>query len=230
MKPLHPSSNLADTFFAAAAWFALCGPSVSLAQTLTQHWKMDEADLTYTGSLAPLVNEVSGGSAASVFNNADIVNSPVANQAGATAVTGTSILTRVRSQRIQLGNVAPATGSFTMALWFKRDGTAVSGHDSGSDQEHILSANQGQVGRWNLATGPFVNDSNFSIGWFHNGGFSPLLATGMRSGVWYHFAVTREMPSGTIKFSAGRTLPRRFLRCRRGSRSAIRSHRPSQLP
>jgi hypothetical protein len=179
---------------------ALCLATAAHAQTLTQHWKMDEASLTYTSNLAPLINQIGGGSAASVHNNADLPNNPIANQAGATVATGTSILTKTRFQRIQLGNVSPTTSAFTMALWFKRNSAASSGHDNGGDQEHILSANQGQAGRWNLSTSGFVNDNNFGIGWFHNGGISPVLATGIRSDAWYHFAVTREMPSGAIKF------------------------------
>jgi hypothetical protein len=198
-----PNPDFMKTSLVRSTHIAIfCLAAVAQGQTLTQHWKMDEASLTYTSSLAPLVNQIGGGSAASVHNAGDIPNNPVANQGGATTATGTSILTKTRFQRIQLGNVSPTTGAFTMALWFKRNSAASSGHDNGGDQEHILSGNQGQAGRWNLNTFAFVNDNNFTLSWFHNGtgAISPTLATGVRSDVWYHFAVTREMPSGAIKF------------------------------
>lgn len=174
------------------------------AQTLTQHWKMNEASLTFTSGTAPLVNEIAGGSSAAA-NNAGEANTalwPVANQPGAVFSTNTAVATRTRFQRIQLGNISPATNAFTISLWFKRDSAASSGHDNGSDQEQIISGNQGQTGRWNLNTISFVNDNNFGVGWFHNGGYSPALplATGLKSNIWYHFAATREMPSGLIKF------------------------------
>jgi hypothetical protein len=188
----------------------LCGLAAStlfvpcnlVAQTLTQHWKMDEPSLTYTASLAPIVNNGSLATAGAVHNAGDIPNNPVAAQAGATAATGTSIRTRTRFQRIQLGNSSPTTGAFTIALWFRRDGTASGGLDQvGGDQEHILSGNQAQTGRWNLTAGTYVAATkSFDLSWFHNGGLSPIIASGLSSNTWHHLAVTREMPSGAIKF------------------------------
>lgn len=188
----------------------LCGLMTTLiipqagAQDLIQHWKMNEAALTFTSGLAPLVNEIVGGSPAAANTSGEANTSlwPVANQLGAVFSTNTAVATKTRFQRIQLGNISPASNAFTIALWFKRDSAASSGHDNGSDQEHIISGNQGQTGRWNLNTISFVNDNNFGIGWFHNGGYSPALplVTGLKSNIWYHFAATREMPSGSIKF------------------------------
>ena len=202
MKPKSISLFIGDTILAISIVFVWFGPSVSHGQTLTQHWKMDEASLTYTASLAPLINNGSLATAGAVHNAADIPNNPVAVQAGATAATGTSIRTKTRFQRIQLGNSSPTTGAFTVGLWFRRDGTASGGLDqAGGDQEHIISGNQAQAGRWNLSASSYVAATkSFDLGWFHNGGLSPTIAQRLSSNTWYHIAVTREMPSGAIKF------------------------------
>ncbi len=199
MKPMKPMIPRILGGLAASTLFVPCN---LVAQTLTQHWKMDEPSLTYTASLAPIVNNGSLATAGAVHNAGDIPNNPVAAQAGATAATGTSIRTRTRFQRIQLGNSSPTTGAFTIALWFRRDGTASGGLDQvGGDQEHILSGNQAQTGRWNLTAGTYVAATkSFDLSWFHNGGLSPIIASGLSSNTWHHLAVTREMPSGAIKF------------------------------
>ena len=199
MKPMKPMIPRTLGGLAASTLFVPCN---LVAQTLTQHWKMDEPSLTYTASLAPIVNNGSLATAGALHNAGDIPNNPVAAQAGATAATGTSIRTRTRFQRIQLGNSSPTTGAFTIALWFRRDGTASGGLDQvGGDQEHILSGNQAQTGRWNLTAGTYVAATkSFDLSWFHNGGLSPIIASGLSSNTWHHLAVTREMPSGAIKF------------------------------
>lgn len=187
-------------FLTSILLIASQSPSLQ-AQTLTQHWKMDEASLTFTAGLAPIVNNGTVATLGNVNNANDIPNNPFANQTGATSATATSIRTRTRFQRIQLGNISPTTNAFTMAIWFRRDGTAASGMDSGGDQEHILSGNQGQAGRWNLSASNYnATTKSFTLGWFHHGGFSPTLATNLQSNTWYHFAVTRETTSGAIRF------------------------------
>ena len=109
MKPMKPMIPRTLGGLAASTLFVPCN---LVAQTLTQHWKMDEPSLTYTASLAPIVNNGSLATAGALHNAGDIPNNPVAAQAGATAATGTSIRTRTRFQRIQLGNSSPTTGAF----------------------------------------------------------------------------------------------------------------------
>ncbi len=185
---------------------ALCASTLPLgAQNLIQHWKLDDSTLNYTDNLAPLVNQVVGGSQAYVNNGTNASPAPLANQAGARVSTGNSILLQNQYEHIELGGVAPGAGAFTMAFWFNRDSAATSGFDLGSTQEHIVSANQAQTGRWNLNAISFNSSTEtFSLQLFSNpGGWtgsgttsSYTLATGLSSDTWYHFAMTRDDANG----------------------------------
>ncbi len=188
---------------------ALCATALPLgAQNLTQHWKLDDATLTFTDYLAPLINEVAGGSQAFVHNGTNASPAPLAAQPGARGTTGTSVLLQNRYEHIELGNVSPRTGAFTLALWFNRDSAATSGFDLTSNQEHIISANQAQAGRWNLNAVSFNSATEtFSLqlfsnpgGWTGSGTSSSFtFASGLTSDTWYHFAMTRDS-ANTLTF------------------------------
>ena len=176
---------------------SLLAPAGLFAQTLTQHWRMDDPTLTFTGGAAPITNQVGGGSAAAVnnANEANLALWPAAGLSGATSSTGTAIGLRTIFQRIQLGNISPGTNPFTISLWFKRDGTGAAG-----PQNDIISANQGQTGRWNLSTSG-MSGSTYNLDWFHNGGTGAFtFATGLETGQWYHVAITRATGSNEMRW------------------------------
>lgn len=182
----------------------LCASALPLCgQNLIQHWKLDDAALNYTDYLAPLVNQVAGGSQAYVHNGTNATPAPLVGQFGARPTTGTSLLIQNQYERVELGNVTPGNSPFTIAFWFNRNSAATSGYDLGSTQEHIISANGGaaQAGRWNLnVVNLAASTQTFRLQLFSNpSGWVPgstssslTFATGLSSDTWYHFAMTRD--------------------------------------
>ena len=136
--------------------------SLSVAQNLIHHWKLDE---TLASPRFAALEIGAGGYSASVtaavgddgliHKGGTSGNKGPAYESGAHILTGNSLGTQNRWSRIELGNVSPGTNPFAISFWFRRLSAPTSGHDVGSDQEHIISANGEQAGRWNLHTYDF---------------------------------------------------------------------------
>lgn len=101
--------------------------------------------------------------------------------------------------------VIPAgSAPFTMTAWVKLVGALPNGL-----QSHILSTNDGSVGRWNLG----IYDSDATAGvsanlfWFHNGGVAQTTYTGFNFNdhlnEWVHVAVTRSSSGLTAIYING---------------------------
>ena len=171
--------------------------SAASAVGLTQHWKLDDLALNYTADRAPLQNEIPGGALAQANHSGNLPNAPTTGLSGATAAPGTAIGLNTRFQRIELGAVSPGMQPFSFAFWFKRNSAAISGFDvstEGTPQEHILSANQGQSGRWNLHTSHFeAPTETFGLSFFHHNGVgSVTVASDLSSDVWHHLVISRN--------------------------------------
>lgn len=159
---------------------------------LPEEGRLTEA--TVSAAVGPDARFLKGGS---VGDPPPRYSGPASTDALSAAGSTASLGTNIPAAGIALGNVAPGLEPFTMALWFNRNGSAST--EGLSSQFHILGANQGQLGRWNLyAHG--VSNGTFSLALFHSGGgFGPagednhVLATGLQSDTWFHFAATRDI-------------------------------------
>lgn len=178
--------------------------SAAPAADLTQHWKLDDFALSYTADRAALQNEIPGGGLAQANHGGSLPEAPTTGLSGATEAPGTAIGLNTRLQRIELGTVSPGVQPFTFALWFKRNSAAISGYDvstEGTPQEHILSANQSQSGRWNLHALNFkAATEKFDLSFFHHNGVgSVTVASELSSDVWHHLVISRN-PENLLKF------------------------------
>lgn len=181
---------------ACLAAFSLLAP-VTPAADLTQHWKLDELTLNFLADRAALQNEVPGGTLAQANHAGNLADAPVSGLPGATAAPGTAIGLNTRFQRIELGAVSPGFQPFTFAFGFKRNSANISGFDvssEGTPQEHILSANQSQAGRWNLHAVNFkAATEKFDLSFFHHNGVgSVMVASDLSSDVWHHLVISRN--------------------------------------
>jgi len=170
----------------------------------SQHWKLDDFALNYTADRAALQNEIPGGGLAQTNHAGSLADAPATGLPGATAAPGTAIGLNTRFQRIELGAVSPGVQPFTFAFWFKRNSAAISGFDvstEGTPQEHILSANQSQSGRWNLhASNLNAATQRFDLSFFHHNGVGSVkVATDLDSDVWQHLVISRD-PGNLLKF------------------------------
>lgn len=188
------------------------------AANLVQHWLLNE-DLAplapdYEPSedralTAPLSNQVGSASAAQFVKGTDLGDpAPLTGPAtpGATAGGSTGALgTAFKASHIELGSVSPGSNSFTIALWFNRDGSAST--EGLHTQLHIIGANQGQAGRWNVHAQNLNTETGaFNLSMFHNGGFTSgsSVALGMlQSDTWYHFALTRDVNNNAAIYLNG---------------------------
>jgi hypothetical protein len=171
--------------------------SAAPAADLSQHWKLDDLALDYTADRAALQNEIPGGAPAYSNHAGNLVDAPVSALSGATAAPGTAIGLNTRFQRIELGAVSPGLQPFTFAFWFKRNSASISGFDvstEGTPQEHLLSANQSQAGRWNLHASNFkAATEKFDLSFFHHNGVGSVMVTsGLASDVWHHLVISRN--------------------------------------
>ncbi len=169
----------------------------SEAADLSQHWKLDDLTLSFSGDRAPVENAVPGGALARVNHGGSLADAPATGLDGATAAPGTAIRLNNRFQRIELGDVSPGPEPFTFAFWFKRDSAVASGFDvstEGAPQEHILSANQSQPGRWNLHATDFKPATeSFDLALFHHGGIGSVKVAGLlTSDTWHHLTISRD--------------------------------------
>lgn len=169
-----------------------------------QHWKLNDLALDYVADRAALQNEIPGGTLAQANHAGNLPEAPVSGFFGATAAPGTAIGLNTRFQRLELGSVSPGLQPFTFAFWFKRNSATVSGFDvssEGTPQEHILSANQSQTGRWNLHAANFkAATERFDLSFFHhNGPGSVVVASDLASDVWHHLVISRN-PENLLKF------------------------------
>lgn len=182
---------------------------------LVEQWLLNEkaADLTLLDPAhtpeeervteAPLVNAVEFGSEAVFVKGTSVEDpAPVFGGLSGSPVSTGSLGSDVVGAHINLGQVAPNDGPFTIALWFKRNGETATGTD------HILSSNVfPQEGRWALSLQPgaegdairlFHNspDAWGAAGNVGNNGFD--LTTSFQQNQWYHVAMTRDA-SDTFK-------------------------------
>ena len=167
------------------------------AANLTNHWTLDDLSPTYAADRAPLDNEITSGTLAHLNNAGNLTDAPTCGITGATASPGTAITLNTRFQRVELGAISPGLQTFTFTFWFKRNSAAISGFDistEGSPQEHILSANQSQSGRWNLHASDFkIATERFDLSFFHHNGIGAVkVATDLSSDIWHHIAISRD--------------------------------------
>lgn len=159
--------------------------------SLTHHWKLDENPASFTGS-SLLANTATPAQVATVLAPADATGMVRFNEPGATGTTNNSIYLGGRYDRIELGNVSPGTNPFTLSFWFKNN--AYKRWEA--DQDHILSANGGQTGRWNVhlsGDAAYVTQNGGPrLEFFHDGyGGAVLLSPVIKPGVWRHVALVR---------------------------------------
>ncbi len=172
---------------------------VSLALTsavdagLVQHWTLDDSAGTFTEGLGytvmPIANEVAGGSQAMIVSPETQQSEALFGQAGASSLTGTSITLNGRHDGIELGDVAPGTGEFTIAFWFNTNGMQCF-NDSA---DRLISANRGQAGRWEVAlVGTAGQTEDMTVNFYHADGASYNIVDAVDAGQWYHVAMTRS--------------------------------------
>ncbi len=158
--------------------------------SLLHHWKLDENPPSFTGS-GPLANSATAAHPATLVTPADATALVRFNEAGASPDTGGSIFLGGRYDRIELGNVSPRTEPFTISFWFKNN--AFKRWDA--DQDHLLSANGGQAGRWNvhLFGDPayLTQHGGPRLEFFQDGYGAITLAPVIRPGTWHHVAIVR---------------------------------------
>jgi len=159
--------------------------------SLLHHWKLDENPASFTGS-SPLTNAAAPAQAATVLAPANATALVRFNETGASPATGSSIFLGGRYDRIELGNVSPRTDPFTISFWFKNN--AYKRWEA--DQDHLLSANGGQAGRWNvhLSGDPayLTQNGGPKLEFFQDGYGAILLAPVIMPGVWRHLALVRS--------------------------------------
>ena len=159
---------------------------------LLHHWKLDENPASFTGT-SSLANTATPTQTANLVAPSDASAAVLFNQAGASPMTNRSIFLGGRYDRIELGNISPRTDPFTLAFWFKYK----SYKRWDADQDHILSSNGGQSGRWNIHLSGSLNDLAQNGGpkleFFHDGyGPAVTLSPSIKSGLWHHVALTRS--------------------------------------
>ncbi len=153
--------------------------SVANGASLTHYWQLDDS-IGASSALDAITDDLS-----------DVVCTIDFQEPGR---DGRSAYFYSDCARVELGNVAPGDDSFTITFYFmmkKFNGL-------NSDQDHILSANQGQDGRWAInlwGDGSYLTSTggkpklNF---WQNTYGGADLTAT-VDSDRWYHVAITRDM-------------------------------------
>ena len=171
----------------------LCFIVSSVNANLVQHWKLDDPKGTFVPAYGftamPIVNEIAGGSQASIFALEDQQPDVLCEQPGALSTTGTSMTLNGKHDAIELGNIAPGTNPFTIAFWFNTNG--MQAYNDNTD--HILSSNRGQAGRWQVALfGTAGQTENIGLDFYHDGGATFSLADVVDAGQWYHLAITRS--------------------------------------
>ncbi len=172
------------------ALFAL----TSADAALTHHYKLDETSGTTAVD--------SAGSLNATIGTGVTINQPgrdgTAFQFPAVAGNGTSRVT------IPVG-APPATVAFTMTTFFNLSAAIANG-----GQAHLISANDGAAGRWNLG----LFDSDLTIGvsaqliWFHNGGLGQVdygntFNANSSVGDWVHVGITRDSAGLTTLYVNG---------------------------
>lgn len=134
---------------------------------LQAHWTLDEASLSWNGSVYGGVKDSATGIEGVLYgygvSDAAIVNGSVLNQPGSaggadkayhfTEPSGISGVNTLRADAV------PATGDFTILVWMKTTNLHTT-------QGHLFSNNNAQAGR----AGLYVEAGGLK--WFHNGGVS----------------------------------------------------------
>ena len=164
-------------------WFGLAGLLIvcgGLNAELIHHWTLDDP----AGSASAL-DSVTGASAAAVPSGELDFGQPGAD--------GTCAYFRTDAVRIELGSVSPGRDPFTLSLWFKMKqfrGLHLS-------QDHIISSNNLQAGRWNVHLLAAENGPHLQF--FHNGwtggdsgGSTAAIPDPILPNQWYHLVLIRE--------------------------------------
>lgn len=158
---------------------------------LLHQWKLDETPAVFTGS-APLADAFSPLAPATLIAPADATALVRFNEPPPTQETTRSIYLGGRYDRIELGNVSPRSEPFTLSFWFKNQ--AFKRWEG--DQDHILSSNGGQTGRWNihLSGDAAYLDQNGgpALQFFQDGYGAITLAPVIKPDVWHHVAIVRS--------------------------------------
>jgi hypothetical protein len=191
-------------------WLALLAVGATLvltpasAQTLLHHWRLDDPPpVVWAQEGTPVVSQSTPVLDSVTLNSNSVIRTGTGSghtaavlfqQPGATVETGRSVKFGGTLDRAELGNLAPGNNPFTLALWFKLDAF------NGSGQNDILSANNGQSGRWNLSLTP--NGGEVALDFFHdgwgNGDRNPnshRLSPAITPHRWHHVALTRDHAS-----------------------------------
>ncbi|RYD46807.1 MAG: glycosyl hydrolase family protein, partial [Verrucomicrobiaceae bacterium] len=159
------------------------------------HWPLDENPGTFTGTHA-LADQSSPSAPATLAAPEDETDLVRFNEPGATPDSGGSILLGGRYERIELGNVSPREEPFTLSFWFKSKAF----RRWEADQDHILSSNGGQSGRWNihLYGDPAYLSQNGGpmLQFFHDGYGAVTLDPVVTPGTWNHVAIVRDENAG----------------------------------
>lgn len=166
------------------ALVAVSSASLSAA-TLLHHWKLDDAE--------PSAVAIDSGTTPSTGT----VQLPNDLDYGVPGAVGTAAFFRTDFTRIELGNVAPTTGTFTMSLWFK-----VNALPTGTSQADIMTANSGQTGRWALG----LSAASSTLFFFHNGGGPEISVSsfaGINDNLFHLFTVTRDSSNNLVAYLDG---------------------------
>ena len=165
---------------------------------LLHHFRLDDHPdwvVDSTSSVSSILDSVSSEYSACIkTGTAETArNAVVFGQQGADSTTGQSILFGGTLERAELGEIAPGRNPFTMAFRFKMR-TFKRLH---SNQDHILSSNNGQAGRWNVHlwgdNSYLAAHGNLPNLTFWQDGFGGIvLADAVEPERWYSVLLTRN--------------------------------------
>ncbi len=173
-------------------WVSLIilGLFVIAAQTpaaLIHHWKLDESELTWNGSVwVGVIDSVGGNPTGELwgYSAADPVNTTVFNQVGphGSSDMAYNFIEPSGISGVNTNNktAVPETGDFTILVQMKTVNLQ-------SAQGHLFSNNNGQSNRCNL----YVH--NGALMWFHNGGVSLQESDSpIFDGLWHEVGISRQ--------------------------------------